>query len=746
MSKTAPEAPVEGDAITGLPATILVVDDDLQQRRLLESLLRPQGYLTITAANGEQALAAIADRAPDLILLDGHMPGMDGYQLAARLKAEPLTAGTPIIMVTAQNDRNAHLAALNAGAEDFLCKPVDPSELRLRVRNLLRLKEYSDFLKHHAVILEQQVQARTADLQHLAHYDSLTGLPNRSLFQETLGHCLAQASDRGWMAAVLFIDLDHFKNVNDTLGHALGDELLRQFADRLIECVRSRDTVGRLGGDEFGLILLMSDGQQGASRVAHKVLEVLRAPFDLDGREVVLGASIGITVFPADAADAAELIKYADTAMYQAKQAGRGTFRFFTAQMNSEVLARLELETALRKAVENEEFVLHYQPKVQLDSGRVVGLEALLRWQRPGHGLVPPQEFIPALEEMGLITAVGRWVIASACRQIGLWARSDIGPMPVAVNVSGRQFNDGELDGDIIEALVENDVAAQLLELELTESSLMANTELTLAVLGRLKKTGVRIAIDDFGTGYSSLAYLRRFPIDKLKIDIAFIRHITSSPDDAAIAVAIIGMARSLKLEVIAEGVETAAQLEYLRRQGCDAIQGNFFSPALPLGELERLLRAHQGLPTGEAKASAPAKTLLLVDDETEVLTALQMLLRQEGYQILAAHSADEGFEMLALHPVQVILCDQRMPGMSGTDFLDRVKVLYPDTLRIALSGHADLESLMDAINRGAIFRFSTKPWDNQALVDNIRDAFRYYWLMHGLPGQQASAGDRAPM
>jgi EAL domain-containing protein (putative c-di-GMP-specific phosphodiesterase class I)/CheY-like chemotaxis protein len=420
--------------------------------------------------------------------------------------------------------------------------------------------------------------------------------------------------------------------------------------------------------------------------------------------------------------------------MYQAKQAGRGTFRFFTAQMNSEVLARLELETALRKAVDNGEFVLHYQPKVRLGSGRVVGLEALLRWNRPGHGLVPPQEFIPALEEMGLIAVVGRWVINSACQQIGLWSRSDIGSIPVAVNVSGRQFNDGELDGDIIEALVANDVAAQMLELELTESSLMENTERTLALLGRLKRIGVRIAIDDFGTGYSSLAYLRRFPIDKLKIDIAFIRHITSSPDDAAIAVAIIGMARSLKLEVIAEGVETAAQLEYLRRQGCDSIQGDFFSPAVALPEVEQLLRADKRLPAADDAQSVPAKTLLLVDDDANVLAALQLLLRHEGYQILAARSAAAGFELLALHPVQVILCDQRMPGMSGTEFLDRVKDMYPDALRIALSGYADLESLMEAINRGALYRFSMKPWDNEVLLGNIRDAFRYYWVMHGLP------------
>ena len=408
------------------------------------------------------------------------------------------------------------------------------------------------------------------------------------------------------MVAALFIDLDHFKNVNDTLGHTLGDELLRQFADRLIECVRSRDTVGRLGGDEFGLILLISDGQRGALRVAHKVLEVLQAPFLLDGREVVLGASVGSTVFVDDAADAGELI-YADTAMHQAKQAGRGTFRFFTAQMNNEVLSRLELETALRKAVDNGEFVLHYQPKVWIGSGRVVGLEALLRWNRPGYGLVPPQEFITAR----LRTAIQRWRAG--------WRHH---------RSAGRQR--------------------------------------------------------------------RRRPI--------------------------------------AEGVETAAQLEYLRRQGCDSIQGNFFSPAVPAPELELLLRADKRRPAADDAKRVPAKTLLLVDDDADVLAALQLLLRHEGYQILAARSAVAGFELLALYPVHVILCDQRMPGMSGTEFLDRVKDMYPDALRIALSGYADLESLMEAINRGALYRFSMKPWDNDVLLGNIRDAFHYCRVMHGLP------------
>ena len=429
-------------------------------------------------------------------------------------------------------------------------------------------------------------------LHHLAHYDSLTGLPNRTLFYQTLRRALVKAADSGVPVAVFFIDLDHFKNVNDTLGHATGDELLLHFSNRLVQCERIRDTVGRLGGDEFALILAMQDGQHSAAVVADKIREVLRVPFHLHGHAVNVTASIGIAVHPDDSSDPATLIKYADTAMYQAKQAGRDTFRFFTAEMNSKVLARLELEAALRKAIDNNEFMLHYQPKVRLDSGRIAGVEALLRWQRPGHGLVSPRDFIPVLEDTGLIVRVGSWVIAEACRQIGQWLLGPIGPVQISVNVSGRQFSESELGADVVAALDELAIPPHLLELELTESSLMANTERTTASLQKLKQRGVQISIDDFGTGYSSLAYLRRFPIDKLKIDIAFIREVTSNADDAAIVLAIIRMAHSLKLDVIAEGVETAAQLAYLQQHGCDQVQGYYFSPPVPLCELEHMLCA----------------------------------------------------------------------------------------------------------------------------------------------------------
>ncbi|WP_254677399.1 EAL domain-containing protein, partial [Janthinobacterium sp. HH100] len=574
----------------------------------------------------------------------------------------------------------------------------------------------------------RQAQER---LKHLAHYDGLTGLPNRSLFYQTLAQAVELAQEKSWRIVVLFIALDRFKSINDTLGAALGDELLRQFSNRLVECVRLRDTVGRLGNDEFALILTMSRNQQEAVAVANQVREALRAPFDLRGHAATLTASIGIAMYPDDATDPETLIKYANTAMGGAKQAGRDGYRFFTAGMNVQVLARLDLELALRHALEHEQFILYYQPKVDLRTGRISGVEALLRWRRPGYGLVAPAEFVPVLEDTGLIVRVGAWVIQAACRQIAEWRDSEVGPVHVAVNVSSRQFAEGDLEGEVTRALTRHNVAPELLELELTETALMSNAERTIVVLGKLKKIGVKVAIDDFGTGYSSLAYLQRFPIDKLKIDIAFVRNITSNPNDAAIALAIVSMAHSLKLSVVAEGVESRPQLEYLRRNRCDEIQGFYFSRALPALELGQMIAAGAGLPPGHDPAAQPAQTLLIVDDDVNVLSSLHRLFRPEGYQILTASTPAEGFEMLALHRVHVIVCDQRMPSMSGTEFLSKVKELYPETIRIILSGYTGLEAVLDSINRGAIYRFYTKPWDDTQLRDNIRLAFQHYWMVN---------------
>ncbi|MCA1713772.1 MAG: EAL domain-containing protein, partial [Gammaproteobacteria bacterium] len=456
-------------------------------------------------------------------------------------------------------------------------------------------------------------------LQQLAHFDALTGLPNRRLFQESLKSAMAQADAQGWLVFLLLLDLDNFKDINDSLGHAVGDELLRQVGQRLLGCLRLRDTVARLGGDEFGVILLTPSDPQLAVVIADKIQAALRAPFELEGHTVRTTVSIGITVYPTDAADQHSLVRYVDMAMYEAKQAGRNAYRFYTEAMNLRAHEKRELESALREALTREEFVLYYQPKVCLRSGRWTGVEALLRWHRPGHGLVSPVEFIPALEESGLIVPVGAWVISAACKQLHQWQQAGRPALPIAVNVSARQMVlavKSPLEGNApagggtqanplwsatANCLRKYDVASGQLEFELTESTLMSDAEHSAAMLRQLKGLGVQISVDDFGTGYSSLAYLRRFPLDAVKIDGAFIRDLTSNADDAAITLAIIGMAHRLNLTVIAECVETAEQLEFLRANGCDQVQGYYLARPMPVRELEQLWRATGGIVPGLA-------------------------------------------------------------------------------------------------------------------------------------------------
>ena len=832
-------------------AAILIVDDQSVNVQLLEYLLVNTGYTNVSSTTDSLTVAGLhREHRYDLIILDLHMPGMDGFEVMQALKPMETESYLPVLVVTAEPDKKVQ--ALDAGARDFVGKPFDPVEVLTRIRNMLEVRLLHREARNYGVLLEQTVRERTAELQrfrsamdatadaiflidiasmalvdanegacrmlgydkasllatdpalfglgstaelarqsarcagegapdliestllradqtpvpvetwwqvqtlggnriliavardigerllaqqrlrHLASYDSLTGLPNRTLFYQTLSEAIEIAQDKQWRIAVLFIALDRFKIVNDSLGPALGDELLRQFSGRLVQCVRIRDTVGRLGGDEFGLILTMPRDQDDAVGVANDVREALRNPFDLQGQQAGLTASIGIAIYPDDALEPETLVRYADTAMVRAKEAGRDGYRFFTAGMNVQVLARLDLEVALRRALENNEFVLYYQPKVHLSTGRISGAEALLRWNRPGYGLVYPAEFIPVMEETGLIVRAGAWIIDEACRQMAQWSSEGF-DLRVAVNVSSRQFVEGDLEADVRAAIARHNADPALLELELTESALMSNAEHTISVLNNLKQLGIKVAIDDFGTGYSSLAYLKRFPIDKLKIDIAFVRDITVNPDDAAIALAIISMAHSMKMTVIAEGVETRAQMAYLRRHRCDEIQGFHFSRALPAREMAEMMAANRAHPPELGAAESGRQTLLLLDDDVNVLSALHRLFRRDNYRILTAVSPSEGFELLALHEVHVIVCDQRMPGMSGTEFLSKVKELYPETIRIILSGYTGLESMLDSINRGAIYRFYTKPWDDTQLRDNIRLAFHHYWLVNGV-------------
>lgn len=428
-------------------------------------------------------------------------------------------------------------------------------------------------------------------LYHLAHHDSLTDLPNRVLLQSHLIHAMQEADRIERMVAVLFIDLDHFKTINDKLGHDFGDALLKSVAERLKHILRPGDTVSRLGGDEFTIILANVAHVDDVTNVSQKILDQFIPPFRIGGRELFITPSIGITLYPLDEKDNISLLRDADIAMYRAKELGRNQYQFYTPELNIRAARRLELETGLRQAIEKQELVLHYQPLVDMNTGRVHGMEALLRWQHPEFGLIPPLEFIPLAEDTGLIVPIGEWVLKTACAQIKAWRNTGFPALQVAVNLSSKQLRDKNLVNVVKQTLKEAGIEARYLDLELTESVLMQDMELAAGILKELKAVGVSFSLDDFGTGYSSLGYLKRFPIDYLKIDRSFIRDITTDPAGAGLVQAIIAMAKVLNIKVVAEGVETYEQLEFLRQHDCDISQGYYCSPPINAETFTDLLR-----------------------------------------------------------------------------------------------------------------------------------------------------------
>lgn len=464
-----------------------------------------------------------------------------------------------------------------------------PVELSIGASALLKGGEYTftAFLRD----ITKRKQAEE-ELSNLASYDTLTGLPNRVLLMDRLTHALSVQQRHGnHVFALLFLDLDGFKNINDTLGHVIGDKLLQLAATRITDCLRKCDSAARLGGDEFTILLERVSHPTDVGMVAQKILDALAAPVNIDGHDIFMSASIGITLCPDDATNAADLLRNADTAMYQAKDQGRGRYVLFTRDMNERIARRVAIENRLRTALERNEFCLHYQPQVDLDSGRIIGMEALLRWNPDDRGLVSPLEFIPIAEESGLIVPIGEWALHAACGQAQEWVKAGFPALRVAVNLSGRQFRQQDLVGTVERVLRISGLDPARLELEITESMAMEDADRSLGTLSRLKAMGVSLAVDDFGTGYSSLSYLKRFPIDTLKIDRSFIKDMTEDPNDAAIAASIIAMAHSLKLKVVAEGVETSGQRDQLREYGCDEVQGYYFSRPVAASEITHILQ-----------------------------------------------------------------------------------------------------------------------------------------------------------
>ena len=457
------------------------------------------------------------------------------------------------------------------------------------------VKNTRGILSHYFLVFSDISERKEAERQiyRLAYYDALTGLPNRSLLFSLLEQALIEAQRNQTHGAVLFVDLDRFKTINDSFGHAPADALLKEVARRLQETLRAEDVVARLGGDEFIVALFDITKREHAALVGQKILDALAEPFQIEHHEVLLTASIGIAVFPDDGRDAETLLRNADTAMYRVKQTSGGPL-FYSQEMNLRSLERLKLEGALRKAVERQEFRLYYQPQVDLATGRIVGAEALIRWHHPEQGMIPPTAFIPLAEETGLIVSIGAWVLDAACRQGRLWREAGYEDLTIAVNLSPRQFRPG-LSQLVNETLERHAFPGENLELEITEGMLMHNSEAVIQMLEDFHQAGVRLALDDFGTGYSSLAYLKKFPIDNLKIDRSFVSGIPHDGDDSAIAKAIISMAKNLRLLVIAEGVETEEQLDFLRAAGCDEIQGYLFSPPVPVEDFQLLLERNNG-------------------------------------------------------------------------------------------------------------------------------------------------------
>ncbi|MDD5321770.1 MAG: EAL domain-containing protein [Methylococcales bacterium] len=450
--------------------------------------------------------------------------------------------------------------------------------------------EFAGFIGYCFDITERKETAR--QIENLAYFDALTGLPNRAFLQGRISQALSISERDGDELALLFIDLDNFKTINDSLGHSVGDRLLCAVAKQLATCVRDMDTVSRLGGDEF-VIILPETGAAGASIVAEKIFNALIIPHPVDEHELSVSASIGISLFPHDSWDFESLLKHADTAMYQAKGAGRSSYQLFTQAMKEVAHERHDMENRLRKALAKQEFVLYYQPQVEIVTGRIIGTEALIRWQNPELGMVFPTKFIPVAEDCGLITPIGRWVLEEACRQNKTWQTEGLPPISIAVNLSPTQFiyRQQHIVDMIADVLNITGMEPQYLEVELTESAVMHDPDGAAQILRQLNAMQVKLAIDDFGTGYSSLSYLKRFPITKLKIDRSFVRDLITDPEDRAIVSAIISMGHSLKLKINAEGMETSEQLEFLRREGCDEAQGYYFSEPLPAGELAKFLR-----------------------------------------------------------------------------------------------------------------------------------------------------------
>ena len=577
-------------------AKILVSDDDQIVRLLTRQCLEAEGMAVVEAADGPETLEVFVRERPDLVFLDVEMPGMTGLEVCERIRQLPQGENIPIMIVTGSDDRQSIDAGFQAGATQYKTKPVNWSLLGRDVQYMLRASNAFNALK------------RQEDrLRYLAYYDPLTSLPNRRSFNEQLSRILKRCQRRNSNAALMFIDLDHFKRINDSIGHGRGDRLLVEIAKRLTMELREDDAINylseddedddtvspeiaRLGGDEFTVVLSDVEDTMHVERVASRILATLSEPIALQSHNPVVTPSIGIAIYPHDGKDPDTLVRNADTAMYVAKAEGRACYRFYDEEMNSRAVEQLKMEEELRNALRNNELELRYQPQIDVHTGEVVSMEALVRWKHPERGMVSPLEFIPVAERTGQIIELGEWVMAEVARHCLYWDTLGIRPFRICVNISPLQFNQVDLPDWIIRFLKNSKLSPDRLELELTESAIMTDAETNIAKLRALKEIGLHLAVDDFGTGYSSLSYLKRFPIDTLKIDQSFVADL-NRPDGAAIVDAIIALAKTLNLRVIAEGIEDEHQLSYLVDKQCDLLQGFYFARPIYPEDVPGMLR-----------------------------------------------------------------------------------------------------------------------------------------------------------
>jgi predicted signal transduction protein with EAL and GGDEF domain len=582
-------------------AKILVVDDDQNVRFLTRQCLEAENMIVVEASNGFEAIDVFVRERPDLVFLDVEMPGMTGLEACQRIRELPQGESIPIMIVTGSDDRESIDQGFEAGATQYKTKPVNWSLLGRDVQYMLRASSAFNSLK------------RQEDrLRYLAYYDPLTSLPNRRSFNEQLNRLLKRSQRHKTSAALLFIDLDHFKRINDSIGHARGDSLLVEIAKRLTMELREEDAINyfseanaenedgtdgateiaRLGGDEFTVVLSDVSDIADIEKVARRILDSLSQPIALQSHNPVVTPSIGIALYPQDGKDPDTLIRNADTAMYVAKAEGRACFRFYNEDMNSKAVEQLKMEEELRDAMRNSELELRYQPQVDSATGGVVSMEALVRWKHPTRGMISPQEFIPVAESTGQIIELGEWVMGEVSRHCLYWETLGLNAFRVCVNISPLQFNQSNLPEWVADFLDQSGLSPNRLELELTESAIMNDAETNIAKLRALKALGVDLAVDDFGTGYSSLSYLKRFPINTLKIDHSFVSDL-DTPDGAAIVDAILALAKTLNLRVIAEGIENEHQLAYLVDKGCDLLQGFYFARPIYPEDVPNMLQAN---------------------------------------------------------------------------------------------------------------------------------------------------------